>query len=277
MLSIFDSVLAPALRKLEKWTSFSAEDRAAFQAVPFSTKSMSAGSYVVREHDPVQSCYILLSGLAFRSKIVGNGGRQILSMHVPGDFLNLQHAMLSTADHNINMLTTGDVALVPAAALKEIAFQHPAIGHAMWLDTLVDGAILREWIANIGRRDARTRVAHLLCEFAVRLHPVGLTAGDSFELPMTQEQLGDATGLTSVHVNRTLQGLRADGLIRTEKRAVTIENWKALTIAGDFDAAYLHPEVEGGSLPEQAISRGTHSSAWFPASIAGQPDPRITT
>jgi CRP-like cAMP-binding protein len=191
---------------------------------------------------------VLLAGFAFRSKIVANGGRQILSIHVPGDMVDLQHALLGTADHNIQMLTTGDVALVSAEAVQEIAFRRPTVGRAMWMDTLVDGSIFREWIANVGRRDARTRISHLLCEFAVRLHAAGLSEGDRYELPMTQEQLGDATGMTPVHVNRTLQSLRNDGLIGRDKRAITIKDWKLLSRAGDFDAAYLHPE------PTQVLS-----------------------
>jgi CRP-like cAMP-binding protein len=247
MTSVSEDIISPALRKLEKRVAFSPEDRAAFLNLPFSVRELRLGSYILRERDIIKNCCILLSGFAYRSKIVGNGGRQILSIHIPGDVVDIQHAMLDIADHNIQMLTTGQVALVPAAAVKELAFKHPVIGHALWLETLVDGSIFREWIANVGRRDARTRISHLLCEFTVRLQAAGLTKGDRYELPMTQEQLGDATGLTSVHVNRTLQALRGDGLISSDKRSITIEDWKALTTAGDFDATYLHPEVAQGS------------------------------
>jgi CRP-like cAMP-binding protein len=249
MHSVSDPKLTPALRKLEKRVSLSVEDRAAFLSMPYGIKELNSGSYLVRERDKIKNCCVLLSGFAFRSKIVGNGGRQILSIHIPGDIVDIQHAMLGIADHNIQMLTTGEVALVPAAAVKEIAFEHPAIGHALWLETLVDGAIFREWITNVGRRDARTRIAHLLCEFTVRLHAAGLTEGHRYELPMTQEQLGDATGLTAVHVNRTMQSLRSAGLISSDKRSITIEDWKALTTVGDFDTAYLHPEVAQDSPP----------------------------
>lgn len=249
MSSTPDHILAPALRKLEKRVNISAEDRAAFHGLPFSIRDASSGSYIVRERDQIKSCCILLSGFAFRSKIVGNGGRQILSIHIPGDLVDIQHAMLGTADHNIQMLANGQVALVPVAAIKEIISKHPTIGHAMWLETLVDGSIFREWIANVGRRDARTRISHLLCEFTVRLHAAGLAEGNRYELPMTQEQLGDATGLTAVHVNRTMQILRTAGLISSNKRSITIEDWKGLTTVGDFDTAYLHPEVAQGSPP----------------------------
>jgi CRP-like cAMP-binding protein len=111
----------------------------------------------------------------------------------------------------------------------------------MWTDTLVDGSIFREWIANIGRRDARTRVAHLLCEFSLRLKVAGLGEQTGYEMPMTQEQLGDATGLTSVHINRTLKGLEADGLIeRTTPRSIVVGDWRKLAETGDFNSAYLH-------------------------------------
>jgi CRP-like cAMP-binding protein len=249
MPSASEHVLAPALRKLKKRVKFSDEDRAAFRSMSFSIKELTAGSYIIRERDEIKNCCVLLSGFAFRSKIVGNGRRQILSIHIPGDIVDIQHAMLRTADHNVQMLATGEIAFVSAAAVKEIAFKYPEIGQALWLETLVDGSIFREWIANVGRRDARTRISHLLCEFTVRLHAAGLTEGHRYELPMTQEQLGDATGLTAVHVNRTMQGLRTDGLISSDKRAITIENWKALTTVGDFDTAYLHPEVAQGSPP----------------------------
>jgi CRP-like cAMP-binding protein len=249
MPSVSEHILAPALRKLEKRVAFSAEDHAAFQCLPSSIKDLHAGNYIVRERDQIKNCCILLSGFAFRSKIVGNGGRQILSLHIPGDVVDIQHAMLGIADHNIQMLTNGQIALVSADSLKDIIFKHPTIGHAMWLETLVEGSIFREWIANVGRRDARTRISHLLCEFSVRLHTAGLAVGNRYELPMTQEQLGDATGLTAVHVNRTMQSLRSDGLISSDKRSITIENWKALTTAGDFNTAYLHPEVAQDSPP----------------------------
>ena len=233
--------LAPALRKLQQRAALSQEDRDAFQEMPFSIKSLSHNSYILRELDIAKNFCILLSGFAFRSKVVGDGGRQILSVHVPGDMLDLQHAFLGVADHGIQMLTAGDVAYLPAEAVQDLAFAYPAIGRAMWLETLVEGSIFREWIANIGRRDARTRVVHLLCEIAVRLQSAGLMTGNRYELPMTQEQIGDATGLTAVHVNRTFQALRKEGLITRNKRTIQIKDWNELSAVGDFNASYLHP------------------------------------
>lgn len=217
-------------------------------ALPVSRKKLEVGSYIVREADKAYSCCVLLSGFAYRHKIVRNGARQIVSVHIPGDMVDLHNSFLGTADHNVQMLTAGDVALIPARAIQEIAYLHPAIGRAMLLDTLVDGSIFREWIANVGRRDARSRVAHLLCEFAVRLQATGENMARNYHLPMTQEQLADATGLTPVHVNRTIQSLRHDGLISTDKRSVMIEDWAGLVRTGDFNTAYLHLEgAEGRS------------------------------
>ncbi len=155
--------------------------------------------------------------------------------------VDLQNSLLGEADCGVQMLTHGTVAMIPREEVIRIALERPAIGKAMWLDTLVDASISREWIANVGRRNARTRLAHLLCEFALRLKHAGLGAETGYELPMTQEQLGDATGLTAVHINRTLKTLEAEGLItRTSPRAVTIGDWQKLAQAGDFHSRYLH-------------------------------------
>jgi CRP-like cAMP-binding protein len=134
--------------------------------------------------------------------------------------------------------------MIPVEAIQEIAFTRPAVGRAMWYETLVDGSIFREWTLNVGRRDARTRAAHLLCEFALRLEAAGLGERCNYELPMTQEQLADSLGLTSVHTNRTLMSLGDDGLIERRQRAVQIVDWPGLSQAGDFDPAYLHLKAD---------------------------------
>jgi CRP-like cAMP-binding protein len=162
-----------------------------------------------------------------------------------GDMVDLQNSMLGTADHSVQMLTKGEIALIPREAIQQLAMERPRIGMAMWKDTLVDGSIFREWIANVGRRDAHARLAHLLCEFALRLKLTGLGEHTSYELPMTQEQLADAVGLTAVHVNRTLQALERGDLISRKSRSIKINDWQRLADAGDFDATYLHlPEGE---------------------------------
>src|SRR6185437_11568144 len=144
-----------------------------------------------------------------------------------------------TADHNVQSLNRSEVAIIPRSALLELADARPNLRTAMWADTLIDSAIVREWVVNVGRRDSRARIAHLLCEIAVRLRNAG-TNGDMFDFPITQEQLADATGLTPVHTNRTLQALRRDELIQLTSGSLKILNWKALREAADFDELYLH-------------------------------------
>jgi CRP-like cAMP-binding protein len=158
-----------------------------------------------------------------------------------GDIVDLQNSLLGVADHSVQALTDTDVAMIPREAIQQLAFDRPKVGMAMWYDTLVDGSIFREWIANVGRRDAYTRIAHLLCEFSLRLEVAGLGEATDYELPMTQEQIADCTGLTPVHVNRTMKVLEAEKLIsRKSSRAIAIADWRKLADAGDFDSNYLH-------------------------------------
>ena len=194
------------LRRLESRAPLDREDCEAVRALPFSYRSLDPATYMVREGDAPEYCTLLLSGFAYRHKVTGGGERQILSVHMAGEFLDLQNSFLGVADHNVQALTRCEVAAVPVAALQELAETRPLVGRAMWIDTLVDAAVYREWIVNVGRRNALSRLSRLLCEFALRLDAAGLADNDrGYQLPMTQEQLADATGLTSVHVNRVLK------------------------------------------------------------------------
>ena len=228
------------IRKLSLWGNLSDDDRQAVLALPYTCRKLTAGQYLVWDGDTPQTSCVLLSGYAFRNKHAGNGGRQIISIHMKGDNLDLQNSLLGVADHNLQMLTAGEIALIAVEDIRDIAFRCPAVGMAMWYVTLVEGSIFREWVLNIGRRDARTRIAHLLCEFALRLEVAELGQQTSYELPITQEQLADAVALTSVHVNRTLMKLEEDGLITRTKRMISIGDWEELAKVADFDPRYLH-------------------------------------
>ena len=232
--------LAPMVRKLSQWRPLDARDSAAILALPHRLLSFRPQEYIVREGDEPRHSCLILSGFAFRQKIAGNGGRQILSIHMKGDLADLQNSLLGHADHSLQALTVVEAAMIPVEAIQDLAFDRPAVGRALWYETLVDASIFREWVLNVGRRDARTRTAHLLCEFARRLEAAGLSGPKDYELPMTQEQLADALGLTSVHVNRTLKALEHDGLIVRTQRAVRIDDWAALARVGDFQSRYLH-------------------------------------
>lgn len=235
--------LAPMLRKLALWARLTAQDEQALLSLPHTLVTAERNQPVVREGDRVSHCWLVLSGFCVRYKYVGDGGRQILSIHMAGDLVDLQNAMLGVADHGVQTLTSCDLAKIPIADLTQLAHSNPRISDALWRDTLVDASIHREWVANVGRRDGPTRVAHLLCEFSLKLETVGLGAHLNYELPMTQDQLADATGLTVVHINRVLRALADEGLIeRVTPRSVLIGNWKNLAAAGDFHSDYLHLE-----------------------------------
>jgi CRP-like cAMP-binding protein len=235
------STLHPLVDKLAYRQELTGEDRAALLSLPHTIKTLEANHYIVREFDRATHSCVMLSGFSVRHKIVAGGERQIVSIQMKGEVVDLQNSLLGVADHSVQMLTAGKVAMIPRDEVMKLAFERPAVGKAMWIDTLVDASIFREWIANVGRRDARTRIAHLLCEFSLRLEVAGIGQPTNYELPMTQDQLGDASGLTLVHVNRTLKALEADGLIeRATPRGITIGDWKKLAAAGDFNSGYLH-------------------------------------
>lgn len=234
------SPLEAMVRKLQLWAPLEYADQQALLALPYMLRTLTVGQYLVWDGDRPQHSCLLIKGFAHRQKVVGGGGRQIFSIHMDGDLVDLQNSLLGRADHSVQMMTRGEVALVPVEAIRQIAFERPAIGMAMWYETLVEGSIFREWIANIGRRGAQARIAHLLCEMALRLEVAGLGSRAGFTMPMTQEQIADAVSLTPVHVNRVLKVLDQEQLIVRDGRRVAIRDWDILARAGDFSAGYLH-------------------------------------
>ena len=228
------------VRKLEVHCSLNEADQRDVLALPHNLRRLEAQSYTMREGDRPEKCAVLLSGYAFRHKLTGEGARQILAIHIPGDALDFQNLFLQESDHNVQMLTRGVVAEIPSHALEELALSNRDVGRAILVSTLVEASIFREWALNIGRRDARTRVAHLLCEFAYRLTAYGLKPSGTYELPMTQEQLADSTGLTAVHVNRVIQNLQREGLIDPDRRMIRFPSWERMRDVADFNPRYLH-------------------------------------
>jgi len=235
--------LGPLARRWSRRSALSDADRAALLALPYTRKTFGKDAYVVREGEQATECSVLLQGMAFRQKLLRDGARQIISFHIPSEFVDLQNGVLGIADHSVQSLNRSVFAAIPRTALIELSDSRPAIRTAMWIDTLIDASIFREWVVNVGRRDSRARIAHLLCELIVRLKSIGAQNGEIFDFPVTQEQLADATGLTSVHTNRTLQSLRRDGLIQLTARSLTVLDWEGLRAIGDFDELYLHHET----------------------------------
>jgi CRP-like cAMP-binding protein len=231
------------VRRWSKHSDLSPADKGALLDLPFTRKPYGKDSYIVREGERTSECTLLLKGFAYRQKTLRNGGRQIISFHIPSEFVDLQNGLLGTADHNVQSIDHCEAAIFPRAAVIYLAASNPAIRQAMWIDTLIDASIFREWVVNVGRRDSRSRIAHLLCELALRLKHISNGQDGALDFPITQEQLADATGLTSVHTNRTLQALRKDGLIQLTSRSLTVLDWDGLRDAGDFDELYLHHQI----------------------------------
>ena len=230
----------PLVRKLELLTELSDPDRVALATIPKSIERVRAGHRIVREGSKPTDCSVLLEGYSCRYKVSATGGRQIVSFQISGDILDLQHLLLSTADHHVMTITEATVAWMPKEAVLAVARARPRVAEALWKDTLIDASIFREWVLNVGRRDAKSRLAHMLCEFLVRCEAAGLGPVERFRLPMSQELIADATGLTSVHVNRMFRALEADGVIKRNGRELSVGDWALMRRVADFDPIYLH-------------------------------------
>jgi CRP-like cAMP-binding protein len=228
------------IHRLSSLGELSAEDEAALRALPVRARDYERGEDIIRQGDrPTDAC-LVLRGLACRYKLVAGGKRQILSLHFAGDMPDLQGLYLEVMDHGIGCITSVRAAFVPHHAIIALGRQRSHLGDLFFKHTLIDAAILRDWIANLGRRTAYERVAHLFCEVFTRMRALDLVQREAFRLPMTQSELGDACGISPVHVNRVLQQLRRDGLIVSTGDVHAIADWQALRAAGDFDPSYLH-------------------------------------
>lgn len=230
----------PLLRKLESIADLSDEERQAILALPMNVRVFEAKSDIVRDADRPSDCALVLDGFVCRYKILPDGRRQIMGFYIPGDIPDLQSLHLQVMDHSVGTLVRSSVATIPHQSLRDLMRHHPGLAEVFWRDSLIDAAMFREWMIGMGRRTAFQRTAHLLCELHVRLLAVGLAEADGYELPVTQNELGDALGLSTVHVNRVLQDLRSEGLIVLRGGSLGIPDWEALKNAAEFDSAYLH-------------------------------------
>jgi CRP-like cAMP-binding protein len=233
------------VRKLESISNLTEDERRAVLGLPITIRDFRADEDIVRDGDRPWQCCLLVEGFLCRYKTLPDGNRQIHSFHVPGDIPDLQSLHIPVMDHSLAAVAPSKAALIPHDAIRDLTHAHPNIADKFWRDTLVDGAIFREWITNVGSREASSRIAHLLCEIFIKLQAVGLTKGNTFDFPITQSEIGDATGLSTVHVNRSIQKLRAERLIVLEKGRCTITDWKGLKEAAMFDPTYLSLKAEG--------------------------------
>jgi CRP-like cAMP-binding protein len=228
------------IRKLESIFRLSTEEKQALQGLSIQIQILRADQDIVRIGDSPSQCCLLVEGYTCVYKLTAEGKRQIVAFYVPGDMPDLQSLHLKVLDNSLATVTPCTVGFIQHEDLRRVCELHPRITAALWRETLVDASIFREWVLNVGRRDAFSRMAHLLCELRVKLKAVGLAEDDTFDLPITQGELADAIGTSNVHVNRVLQELRAKGLIRSKGTQVTIPNWEKLKEAAGFDPLYLH-------------------------------------
>jgi CRP-like cAMP-binding protein len=198
----------------------------------------------VREGDqPSRSC-LILSGFACTYKITAQGKRQIVSFNLPGDIPDLQSLHLKVLDNSISTISQCRVGFITHEDLRDLCDRYPRIADAFWRETLIDASIFREWVTNVGQREGASRMAHVLCELLVRLRAVDLVEDHACDLPITQAEFADALGFTTVHVNRVLQQMRAEGLIETQGTRLKVPDWEKLKQVGEFDPTYLHLEKE---------------------------------
>jgi CRP-like cAMP-binding protein len=244
MHTTFDSLDNPLTRKLESIFKITDSERRAISSLPMQVTTIKSDQDIVREGDRPSRCCLILSGFACTYKVTAEGKRQIVAFIIMGDIPDLHSLHLKQLDTSVGTISPCKVGFIPHEALWSLCKEHPRIAAAFWRETLVDASIFREWMLNVGRREAYQRAAHILCELITRLKAIGLAQDHSYELPITQGEFADALGLTTVHVNRVFQKLRADGIIVMKGTQLNIPDWEKLKEAGDFDSAYLHLELQ---------------------------------
>lgn len=227
------------VEKLRRRDLLSDEEIAALDSVLAPPRRAAAGTDIVTENAHPSQSTLMLSGFSGRYSTLADGGRQITEINIAGDFVDLHSLLMKQMDHGIVALTDCTFSNAPHARLIEITERYPHLARLLWLDTVIDAAIHRQWLIAMGRRSGLGHLAHLICEMYLRLQVIGHTDGQSFELPLTQSVIGDALGLSTVHVNRLIAELRAEGLVSWSGAQVEILDWDRLAGVAEFDPTYL--------------------------------------
>ena len=235
-----DVVPAALVRRLRTTSAVTDEDIEAVNALPFSVREYPVDRNIVSDGQRATECCLIITGFCARSKTTSEGRRQILSLHIPGDIPDLMSLHLHVMDHDLSTLTPCTLAFINHDALRLLHRRQPNLADMFWRDTLIDAAMFREWIVNVGQRPAPARLAHVIVELRERLKVIGGVDDAGFEMPLTQEQIGEALGITAVHANRVIKQLRHDGIVELHRGRVTVlDEGKLLELAG-FDDRYLH-------------------------------------
>ncbi|MGX9120356.1 Crp/Fnr family transcriptional regulator [Mesorhizobium sp. BHbsci] len=255
---MIDGSCTALIRKLEHFRKLSDEDKQVLAGSVAKSVEFSAGSDIITYGEKPTHVHLLVDGWAGRYKLLPEGGRNIMAYLIPGDLCDVNVALLDEMDHSIGALSPCTVALIPLDTVREMMDENRTLAQALWWADLVDEAVLREWLVTVGSRGAQQRVGHLICEMLIRTAAVGLARDNSFDLPLTQQELADSMGMSLVHMNRALQGLRGKGLIKSEGKRITVKNVNGLMQFAAFDPLYLHQQAkqfkdtQSGSLTSAA-------------------------
>lgn len=228
------------IRQLSTIANLTDESKKLLADMPKQVVDFGQGEKIAWDGDRPTKSFIIVDGFAVSSKTTTEGNRQILAYFMPGDVPDLQSLHLPALDVTVSTIRPCKVAFVQHTVLQEICERHPAIAKVLWRWTLIAGSIHREWVTSVGRRRSSARIAHLMCEVISRMRALGLAQGNSCEMAMTQLELADATGMSAVHVNRSVQALRRANLITLRGTTLTVLDWEGLKSFGEFDPAYLH-------------------------------------
>lgn len=235
-----EAITTALVKRLRISTEISAEDVEAIHALPIKVREFAAEQAVVRDGQRPTDCCLVVEGFCVRSKTIATGRRQILSIHIPGEIPDLMSLYLQVMDHDLVTLTPCTLGFISHQALRKLYRSQPNVGEIFWRETLIDAAKFREWIVNVGQRPAPSRLANVIVELRERLKAIGKVTGSSFDMPLTQEQIGEALGITAVHANRVIKQLRHDGIVDLSRgRVIVLDEPKLLELA-DFDYRYLH-------------------------------------
>jgi CRP-like cAMP-binding protein len=228
------------INKLRARHELSRDEEAALRSMRWSERGYERNQVMVRSGEELKHSMLLLNGFAVRSKLAADGSRQIVETNIAGDFVDLHGFILRRLEHEISAASPCAMALAPHDELRRVTEAFPRLTRVLWFQTLVDASIHREWMLALGKKRSRARIAQFFCEMNARLKIVGLTSDGGYKLPFNQLELADITGMTPVHLNRSLKELREAGLVTFRHGRVELHDLKGLTRDAQFDPAYLH-------------------------------------
>ena len=234
-----DTPLSRFLHRLRLRSVLTSEEQNAVRGLSGQTRRFSANEDIVSPGERVEHSCLIAHGLAGRFDQMLDGERQVTSFYIAGDMCDLHSVVAPRASWSITALNHVTAVLVPHRQIRELCISYPGLAIAFWRDGTVDASVFAKWVGNLGRKNAKARIAHIFCEMGLRNETAGLGSKTAFELPLSQKRLGDAAGITSVHVNRVLQEMRREGLLQFSNGHVTIPHWNTLASVAEFDPAYL--------------------------------------